>query len=192
MNERRLDSLYAKHIFDGFFFLVFVFCCCCWIYVYLLRIVRQCSLKASFLRKVSKEPSILVMKQKLKSEINKKRAIERWSEKKHTHTPFQRFNKDSSVFVVASELPLHFFLVYKRNDIIKYNVDVYKFVFFLALKFAGICVLLPGFWCRFFSLHCFCSRFSGVFVSFSSSFTCVDIHLHWNESALKIVCAIQP
>lgn len=67
------------------------------------------------------------------------------------------------MFVVATELPLHFFLVYKRNDIIKYNVDVYKFVFFLALKFAGICVLLPGFWCLFFLCIAF-ARDSVVFL----------------------------
>lgn len=39
---------------------------------------------------------------------------------------------------------------------------MYKFVFFLALKFAGICVLLPGFWCLFF----LCIAFARDFVVF--------------------------
>lgn len=201
MNERRLDSLYAKHIFDGFFFwfLFFVFCCCCWIYVYLLRIVRQCSLKASFLRKVSKEPSILVMKQKLKSEINKKRAIERKSEK---NTPFQRFNKDSSVFVVATELPLHFF--WSTNETTSLNtmwmcINSYFFWHWSLLGFVCYCLV-------FGVVFFLCIAFARDFVVFLlvlfpplllyvflfSSALCVDIHLHWNESALKIVCAIQP
>lgn len=151
--------------------------------MYLLRIVRQCSLKASFLRKVSKEPSILVMKQKLKSEINKKRAIER---KKLTISKIQQ-----GFFSVCSGngASFAFFsLVYKRNDIIKYNVDVYKFVFFLALKFAGICVLLPGFWCLFFLCIAFARDFVVfllvffppllLYVFLFSSALCVDIHLH--------------
>lgn len=57
----------------------------------------------------------------------------------------QRFNEDSLVLIVAQKLPL-VYLVCKRNDIIKYNVDVCIFAlfFFRLLGFVLCYCLLFG------------------------------------------------